>query len=253
MIVITGSSYGAGEWSEATPSSPPVILHNGLAQYLEDSGNEVINLSQPGGVPGYVYTSILDNFLTLNTRLSKVDKIFVFESNWTDNFLHVLKQQQNNLVDYELLLKSNYLEFISYCQYKFYAQLSKIGTKFNIPIFLIGAINDIIWTDDFSKSHPMVNISCQSFINLVLHNNHRIQEPVVGVFTSRHVELVDYIKPKLSNTDFTLFINHLDNNQYRLKQIIANKGEFFCADGVHASRKSHKILFDFLKETIPNL
>jgi hypothetical protein len=43
-ILITGCSYGCGEWS----NNPYGNTHKGIAAYLEEKGYTVTNVSKPG-------------------------------------------------------------------------------------------------------------------------------------------------------------------------------------------------------------
>jgi hypothetical protein len=239
MILITGSSMAIGEWDNGQNS------HGGLGYYLRESGRNVLNIAQPGK-SDFVYIKVLENFLDYNPSIN-VDKIILFQSSWIDNFNSEITLVELDHGDYEKALSSGYNQFISFCVSSMYYRLSRLGVKHNIPIYVVGGFTDTIWLDRFTKEYPMVTIACQSFVNLLINQNHRIDKPVRTFLTNpaTATNIIEKIKKELPLRDIELLIDDLSLSEERLKSISKCK-EFFWPDGWHINRHGHKILFDFL-------
>jgi hypothetical protein len=236
MILIVGDSWSLGEWKKMS------ISHCGFAQYLSDAGHLVCNIGTGGGWNG-LSVSRLDSFLQSNTfSLDKITHIFVFQTEWIRdevNSFSTLSVEQDHHYNYQTL-KDRIMS-------RFYHNLSHIGKTVGKKIFLIGGVSDTIWLDKFSQEYPNLEIVCQSFTNLIVNQNHRVEEPVFCLYNRGHVEIVEKFKKLYANKDFNLVLDDIDLGSNRVKTFNANR-DLFWPDGKHPNQHGHRILFDFLQQ-----
>lgn len=239
MILIAGDSWSVGEWSHSSN------IHNGFGQYLHDNGHFVCNLGVGGGWNG-LSVSRLDSFLNSNTyNIDQISHIFVFQTEWIRDVLSSQYPYSNLFVeqdfDYDYqTLKNRVLS-------RFYHSLSNIATQVNKTIFIIGGASDTSWLDKFSTEYPNLEIVCQSFTNLLVNNNHRINDPVYSLYSRDHDRFVNKLKELYIDKDFRFVLDDMDLASKRIKIFNSNK-EFFWPDFRHPNRKAHKILFDFINK-----
>lgn len=240
MIILSGSSWCAGEW-EGTR-----VTHPGLTQYIADDGKLVINLSQPGTSSREFY-EVLHNFVKFNKSLN-IEKIIVFENNCIQYYTDLLKHDEIAANFFTDQLSKGIDHFILALSSKFYHQLSVLGQQYNIPIVLVGSYSDTIWSDDFSVKYPMLSIGCQSTVNLLLTQNPRINVPVrVVTLSSKYIPALELINKHLSIAEREKFLEYITLGQQRDIDFYQNPN-YFCPDGKHLNRHAHKILFDHLKK-----
>jgi len=232
-ILIAGDSWACGEWQRTADDYD--ISHGGLADYLIDENYNVINLGQPGG-GNIMATTRIDNFLATNKSI-KISSIIVFQTEWTRS---IVTPEDAKL---------GYVHSQNKLMFKFYYQLSTSSQKFNVPVYIIGGCSDTMWIDQFSVKYPGVSIVCQSLTNLLLHNDHRITNPVYSTITGhpQSADLIELLKKYVDLGDLKLLLDDVDRGDKRL-QLWAKYKKFFWPDGCHPNRYAHKILFDFLKE-----
>jgi lysophospholipase L1-like esterase len=241
MILLAGDSWSAGEWD----ASRGEILHKGVAQYLHDAGHHVINLGQPGGWNG-LSVSRLDSFLRLNTFINdKISHILIFQTEWIRDFAH---KDTYSTFEYQDL-EHNYLDLKNRIISRFYSRLTELAIKYNKIIHVIGGVSDAIWLDRFSDEYPGVTIACQSWTNLVLNQNHRIETPIYSLFSRMNIESIAELKQHYSTKDFDLLLDDIDSGTARMLRLEHCK-EFFWPDGGHPNRQGHRVLYDFLVERI---
>jgi hypothetical protein len=237
MIIVSGSSWASGEWGKRD------IQHPGLSWFIAEDGTPVLNLSQPGA-SGFGFVPPLRNFLNCNLSL-ECKKIIVFESDYLNYYWDHVKSQSQDAIQFTKNLTNGIDHFISVLQSHFYNDLSRLGQKYNIPIVVVGAHSDTIWIDKFSIEYPMVSIGCQSFVNLMLANNPKIDVPVhTLVHTHEHVAAIESIKKNLSTAENEKFLDYIDLGLEREK--IVNTNELFFSHK-HPNKKGHEILFRHLK------
>lgn len=240
MIIISGSSWGAGEWEEGD------VSHPGLAQYIVDIGKPVINLSQPG-TSSWEFYQVLLNFIKFNKQ-HIVEKIIIFEDSYLQYYTDLLNYDANAAKMFTEQLSGGIDHFISALSSNFYHRLSALGQKYNVPIVLVGSYTDTLWLEKFSIEYPMVSIGCQSTVNLMLTGDSKISTPVRIVnASSKNIPTIEIIKKNLSVTEIEKFLYYIDLGQKR-HHIFEKHPEYFYPDSYHLNRKGHKILFNFLKE-----
>jgi hypothetical protein len=172
MIIIAGDSWGCGEWNNYT------VQHTGLAQYLYHDSYQVVNLSRPGG-SNFDTWNRLENFL-MSTPYAKIERIFVFQTEWERELLLQTKEvlpdisatkllnsvgityidPDQNLADQLQIKTANGLGTV--LMLNFYQQLSRLANIYNVTFDIVGGCADAMLVD-----LPGVNIACQSFVNLL--------------------------------------------------------------------------------------
>lgn len=234
-ILIAGDSWGCGEWNIACTE----ILHKGLEQYLIDDGYCVFNVSKPS-------ISNLDIINRINQWYDrfediKIEKIFVFQTEFTRDFKHDIMQQMYGANDWSIKtvddLASTWVE-------RFYFRLSEIAQEKKCKIYLLGGASDTMWFDNMENDYPGCSIACQSVTNLILEKNPKIEVPVFSWFTKNTEELVKKLKKIVSAEDI---LNQINLGIER-ESLLEENPNFFFPDGIHPNRTGHKILYDFLKE-----
>jgi hypothetical protein len=242
MVIISGDSWGCGEWPQRY-SGPDEILHGGLAWYIRDSGQRVINLSQ-GGFSNQDILRSIHRFFISGTHLHLVETvqtIFVFQTEWYRDF-----SPATYCIDFDTnfldpLNEDIHLRYLS----RFYYGLSEISKKYSVSIKLIGGVEDTIWLDQFKQEYPGVEVVCQSFTNLCVNDDHRVNKENFSISS----KAADFLKNRTDDPTMISFIESLIDNTLTRQQIWDANPEYFFPDGKHANQKGHKKLFDFLMQT----
>ena len=252
MILIGGDSWGVGPCERNRN-----ILHNGIAQMLKEQGQLTINLSQ-GGISNFDIADRIRGFVDANAVLikEKLKCILIFQTEWNrdysdiklfaeTNVYHQWNKNHSNLnFDYPLIAQ----QAIS----KFYYNLSSISKLCNAPVYIIGGCSDAIYLDKFSIEYPGVEVVCQSLVNLLVNNDHKIADPVYSFFSKAYKNLIVKIKKNSSNSSLEILLDDMDKGKDRLN-LFKKHPEYFWPDGIHANQFGHKILFEFLQDKIPGL
>ena len=139
-IVITGCSWGCGEWQRA--SEPPgtqlqLITHPGLGRYLLEDGYNVVNLSEFSEGNHQLLTP-LKYFMEVNQHLN-IEHVFFIQ---TDIFRSVRDKQ----LDFNTFI-TNHGDLsgsIKMMYYDFYSKLNHNAMLGNYSVNLIGGLTDLI-------------------------------------------------------------------------------------------------------------
>lgn len=232
--VIIGDSWGAGEWPEKDLPPYYEMPHRGLAQYLEEDGNTVYNLSQGGdaNLPQVANLNHICERVFVPAKI-KIDKVFAFKTEYTRDIEVFEENNINNI--------TTVCELESWCNSFYYTRLSEFSIQYNIPVVLIGGCADTIWIDKFSEEYPGVTIACQSMTNLLTNNNPRIGNPafVTNAGTIFSKEVISMDKAGVTNT-IGKAIERQD--QWRSRR------DLFWPDGVHPNRHGHLVLYNYLRD-----
>jgi len=235
-IVLAGDSWAAGVWNE----SGDKIYNTGFALHLQSLGYNVINLSFPGGSNLQSINRIRD-FLRCNQDTKP--KFILF---WmTEFFREIWYYQAGNINNNELTYA--YPELKDRWIYRPYYQLSELYQEFKIPTYIIGGCSDTIWYDNFETDFPGIKILIQSSTNLLINNNHRIDNPVFCQFINGWIDngnFLEVVKRNISNHDLEILINDIDLGNCRVSQY-RDHPELFFPDGIHPNATAQKELFDF--------
>jgi hypothetical protein len=246
-ILIAGDSFGVGEWGLSGTeriSYRDSVVHRGLQQYIEDHGRSVINLSLPGGSNTDTYNRCIDLLENNPYYRSTIKSIVVFQTEWQrdiSNYFNFTEVPNYSVEE----LKSRWVS-------RFYIRLTECSTKFNIPVYVIGGCSDAIFLSDMSKEYPGVTIACQSLTNLLINNDHRIDNPVMTAHQIRQIadQLMVMKSNSATSNDKKFVMEEIEKGVMRLNTWVKNP-TWFYPDNMHANRLGHKKLFDHLCNSVP--
>ena len=221
-ILIIGDSWGWGEW-DLRCSPGYTSSHYGLMKYLEDEGNEVINLSISAG---NLYQTIDMLTHTKGTgKLKTFDYTFCFVTDATRHYHHPGFWEISNTRERALMFQNEILE-------DFYTQLN----SFNIKIGLIGGLSKL----RKEQVEKFDNLTCitESMIELV--------QPHLKQWDVFYEEQLKFIPDNLSNE----YIDYVEK-QVKLWDDIKKNNLIFCNDNRHPNRAAHFILKEHIR-FLPN-
>ena len=228
-FLITGDSWSVGEHQDT--QSQPKLNTNGLTECLAKDGHSVINI----GKSGFSNSAIswhLATFLDTNRHL-QFDKILVFQTEFT-RCIEKLDQLDCDLSS----LQSKWIS-------QFYQNLSNTATKNHCQIYIIGGCGDALWLNDLEYEYPNVSIACQSFTNLLVNNDHKVDTPVFDMYNHAQLPLVENIKKYCNFDQLEFLIESIDQAIIRRK-VWHDHPEWFFPDGVHPNQKAFERLYKFL-------
>lgn len=236
MILVCGDSWALGEYQQG------ICVHDGLAQLLRESGNKVTKLARPGG-SNLDTVAILQSFLDpSNGFVEQVEKIFIFQTEWTRDIPLSLDFDEYRKTSFD------YAEIQSKASARFYIKLAELFEYTSIPMFVIGGAGDTLWFDNFDNEHPGVKIACQSFVNLLLNQEHKIDTPIYSYWGNKQW-LKDYLRQHLDTNNLDKFIKDLDLAIARRNNFdVLHRQGFFCDDRLHPNNKAFEALFVFLQQ-----
>jgi hypothetical protein len=231
VILVGGGSWANGEWGGEDPP------HRGLAQYMTEKGLAVENLGYHHG----------QNTRTIGTFRSwfdthqdiQVEKIFVFQTDYTCDFLEPWSWQHIKIHSVDTLQ--------NFSLQRFYTELSGIARQNSCTVHVIGGMSDAQDPDEVAQLYPGVVVACQSMVNLLINNQARIKQPVFGWYTTFNLKLFKYLKSVL---DYKHAVNLLDRIELSMQRErdMADCQQYFWPDRLHPNRLGHKKLFDYLCE-----
>ena len=221
-IIITGDSWGAGEWNAND------ITHSGLAEYFLKDGLNVVNLSQPNTGPWQLLKT-LHNFIKINKKFLNIQHVFFLQSDIARDF----EEFQHKITWHHTLNLENNIKRI-YRQ--FYIQLNVIGKDCHTTIQLIGGLADLII--DYKNEFKYLNFLIPSWTQLIDHT-------VSSVFLLK----IDKIPEAIKNNNKEELITLVDQSLTRFKIFDKNK-EYFWPDGCHPNRHGHHVLYDAIKSKL---
>lgn len=242
MILIAGDSWGCGEWPQLY-TGPTNILHGGVCQYLREFGRSVINISQ-GGNSNKDTLDQLNKFFDSGTGdflSDRLTDILVLQTEWYRDFSPATHYVDFDAYFLDTIDNTMHLRFVS----RFYRGLSELAQKHNVSIKLIGGASDTLWLDQFEVEYPGVSVVCQSFVNLCINNNHRVDQENFSISSKAS----DFLKSRTTDITVIQWIESLIDNTLTRQSILESNPYFFFPDGKHANRMGHKKLFDFLIDT----
>ena len=152
-VLITGCSYGCGEWQH----NSPMQQHRGLAQYLEEAGHTVTNVSRGGSHNAICIERITDihqDFDCVIFMMTAVSRDLANHYDVSKSVLENVKQRADQIVDavWELCgsrtIMLGALYKIPSNNYNFIAQFN--GIDLLIP--------DNQWPDCYADSHDFIKL-----------------------------------------------------------------------------------------------
>jgi len=230
MIIVSGCSWACGEWLTAGEGSK--IIFPGLEYNFSQDGHECINLGIRAGSNLQVAHKV-NGYITRNPDV-KIDKIFIFQTEWTRDLPMAFEEDYDN-IQYASDLQNIMIS-------RFYHRLSEIAEKSNSTVYLIGGLSDTLWLDNMQEHYPGVEVLCQSLVNWLLNYNTRIQEPVYSWYNFLTVEYVKKIKKLLPDNEQQKLLDMVDQGLERESLVFAHP-EYFWPDGLHPNRHVYKIMY----------
>lgn len=235
--LIAGDSWGCGEW---LPDSKG-IAHTGIQHYLEQDGHTVVNISRGGISNQDIVTRIalyLERFAELQPR-----QILVFQTEFDRDYKHRDRQMDYGANDWCTPQKIPDIWVA-----RFYHGLSQIAQRHGVSIGIIGGCSDTLWFDDMDLDYPGCQILCQSMINLVLHQDHRVRNPVLSWYTKQSAEFVQSMRTHVqTDHGLLLLLDHIQQGLDR-ECLVLEHPEWFYPDGVHANRHAHLVLYQHISK-----
>jgi len=237
MIIISGCSWACGEWDvdHRAETKIPTLQHGGLAQYITESGRQVLNLGIPGGT-NLAAAKRVQTWLERNSDVV-VDKIFMFQTEWNRDHLMIFEDDFTNVTH------ANTVPNIWVARY--YYRLVDIAKLANCAVYIIGGVADADWSDNFEQDYPGVKIACQSMTNLLINHNHRVDTPVLSWYNRHSPPLIKRIRGHLDDTETTKLLNDIDRG-FERENLVFQHPEYFWPDGNHPNRAAHLVLYNYL-------
>ena len=227
-FLITGDSWGLGEWAVREHSVQPAglksryITHSGLHYYLEQEGHQVINISH-AGQSNKVITRLLK--LHLETH-SNYDYIIWFQTDPLRDLRPYTKSFTKLTTNNELIDNRNILLNDTYT----------LLNSLNKTIHCIGGC---------SKLNVDAIQSCANLIPIIPS----VIELCLPEFIQPPISFSDWINfiPK-DFKDFDELITIKKNLDLFYTEPVYQK--YFWPDGSHVNRYGHKIIFDKVCDTL---
>ena len=238
MIIVSGCSYACGEWARGDLESSQIgITHAGLSQYIKDAGYPVTNLGIPSGSNLQICAKI-QGWIDRHPDI-EIKQIIVFQTEYTRDWRMRFDEDYDNLQQYDSLRNIMIA--------RFYNRLIEIAKSANCQVQIIGGASDTLDPDLVKTHYDPIEIVCQSMTNLVINNEPNLQSPVFSWYHSEAMELVKEVKSRLPVNELEKFLQEIDRGAER-ENLVFGTPEYFWPDGVHANRKAHRKLFDFLMD-----
>ena len=247
-IIVIGDSWAVGEWPADSEirtkamSDYELIEHKGLAQYLEEAGHTVINLSKGAETNNY---SLWQTELYLQRISKNIDVIYVFQTRFHADI---------NANEYST--NKTFQDLLSRYNTEFLVNLSRIAVRYNVKIKLIGGNSDVYTYPNLEVDFPGVSVACQSFQNLLIHQNPAPDFPLFSAdlqtpnMDRKNSDELD--KFLLSCRDFDYVLEYIDRAWHRSKELVELR-HLMWPDGWHPNRVGHKLLFDYLTKNDASL
>lgn len=222
-IIISGSSWGCGEWDKGD-----VINHKGLEQYFIDDGFTVVNASVGGHSNKQSILAISDIIPTNQDIVLWIQSDPVSELRPFTSLTDRIKKSRGIANLKKDLLNEQY------------SDLSAMASRFDIVVYAIGGREDL--NLELLKQYHKIVPCVESWVRLLIGHMEKyvdmFPQGTYNDWTIRDIRLQD-----LDSSLAEQVINEiwqLDQNLHIYKEAIFNP------DGRHPNRLGHKILFDYL-------
>ena len=236
-LIIVGCSWSAGEWG-AQPDGNHGVIHPGLTEFLSCEGYNVINLSHPGSGMNH-FLAVLRPFLQLNSHLN-ISRFFFVQTDLGRDFDGTVPFSNNNTPTKDYFLSStgefDILNGIKTLWLNYYKTLNMIAKNYNVNIDIIGGLTDVIV--DFNEfdhlkcmlnSWPQLMDSSESSCVLEQHGIRWLNNN----FPNQKKEILPYVENVLRRRDYW-----------------KSRPDLYYPDGGHPNRIGHKILSDYIINSI---
>ena len=222
MILISGDSWGVGEWG-MTVDKKYSVLHGGLGFYLDKLGYD-IKIVAKGGCSNQTAINNIRNNLS-----DKVKKIIWFQTDpirdlhpyKTVHFKKIIQNYDSAMAEQKNLLNTTY------------KQLNDL----NIKICCLGGCSklDIDLIKQYENLIPLIPCITEFFYPDYVHPDIWMSGWHFNITTN---ETLDFIEPEKKKQD------NLSNKEY---------SDLFFPDGLHPNRKAHKILSEYIISNFLNV
>lgn len=259
-IIVLGDSWAMGEWGRSLYNDNPAITHNGLSQYLEEDGHEVIRAT----LGGQSNTSILDLLEQKLEEIGSVDFVFWFQTDPMRDILFRTEKKFENKIGYNErteasrvkihlefdIKRSNYEDIKSYKDVinknlfylkQAYEKGHNIAERFGIKIHCIGGLGklNLELMKPYSSLVPLI----ESLLEFIYPN---LESPEFTSLNSYWRQIL------LEKVDFDSESINYFYKQYELDQLMQTEmcREYFYPDGTHPNRKAHKVVHNQIKKIL---
>lgn len=237
MNIVSGCSWSCGEWPRLDTGKREVVFP-GLEYNFQQDGIDCINLGIPSG-SNLAVANKVRGWIERHPE-HKIDKIYIFQTEWNRDLLMKYDEDYKDFRTVEELQG----KFIA----RFYSRLSEIAMQAGCTVILIGGVSDTLWLDNIEEHYPGLQIGCQSLVNLILNDSHRIDNPIYSWYgTSIGEQTVKKVKGYLNDSELENFLSLIDAGLERETLVFSNP-EFFWPDGYHPNRYAYAKLYKFLQE-----
>lgn len=240
-LVIFGSSWSEGEWGRSDPGEFGLqVTHPGMTEYLSDT-YKVVNFSKSGSslwqilyaIHNYCDMSFIDR-----EEAEVPAKIIVFQN---DPFISTLSEKFD--VDYQKIFKEcvDINALYQMLVEMFYIKLSEIQRKYNIDVYLCGAISDV--DPRLAAYCPNLKVLCSSWVKL-LDPTHTPSIIPLNWYRDTLPVVRSYGRMDLCEEIINISDNNFKELQTRLEcEYIGREfGDY------HPNRQGHEIMSNYIKD-----
>jgi len=218
-ILIVGDSWGCGEWDRL--GNQYLVVHKGLEEFLS-STHEVKNLSIPAGSNIMAVDNIAQYY-------KEYDTIIWIVSEPSRNFQQFNYYYKNPSTNYIIVdLNQDYLE---QCKTALCHDIKKVRDLCGMKTIVIGGLHKV------QKEYQHGFKTIVNWLDLL-----------GGSALETY-----YINDSVYHEKYFVGVEHDKNENEKRKKffnyIFQNK-DFFYPDGIHPNKKSHRILYDYIKDHI---
>lgn len=240
-VFITGDSWGCGEWTRNDTDG--WISHKGLEQYFIDDGHMVFN-SSAGGSSN---TAAIDRLsVNLAAQFTPGDYIFVFQTDPIRNLRSRLSEYNKSVLTAAIQKADGVENLILDLIRTDYDKLNTVAQEHNAVIYVIGGLCNINLRliKEFEFLLPLVPSFSHMLVGHMPEYVTLNEESVVldPDWTIHDIDINSY--------DYALQTKIVKELHKHKENSIISREEIFYPDGVHPNRHGHKILFDYIKNTL---
>lgn len=248
-IFVAGSSWARGEWNP----NKPMVQHDGIKQYFSDAGYAVIDCSQARSYHSRVIEHLSKK---LEQHFQENDIVFFILA---DPLLDIIMpelalmkiKRDSDAKNLPVLTKAiadagGLINLLRIQQDSIYQQLDTLAKQYNTKIHLIGGTYNV--NTNISSKYLNLVPTVVSWIDLMIGHlleYPHVKDPEFGVTYTWEVQ---YIDTATYSTEFAEQVI----KEFRSIMLPSKLLEelIFHPDGLHPNREGHKILFDYLVNTL---
>lgn len=221
-ILITGDSWGAGEWGYSLLGGESRITHKGFEQYARDDGFNVFNQSAGGH-------SLVELFYSkVPYPLDYYDYQIVFV---TEPLRKVRLEDRNisnidNLIDLQTTIFRLYLDYLSFLP----CRSILLGGPYKIDTSL-------------TEKYINIEVAIPSISEFLIPSYKQPKIWIDNVILSTIENLDTLLKEEID----TLLLYKKQSNFVELSETV-EEAKLFIPDGGHPNRHAHKIIYEYVRD-----